>query len=76
MYYNLNRWICIRIDAFGGLFAAALATYLVYFQDQAAATTGFSLNMASEYLASIKVEENANDRVRSRIQRIDPVVGP
>lgn len=24
-FYNLNRWICIRIDALGGLFAASLA---------------------------------------------------
>ncbi|KAF8992761.1 hypothetical protein BDZ89DRAFT_1150908 [Hymenopellis radicata] len=52
-YYNLNRWICRRIDAFGSLFAAALATYLVYFQDQAAVTTGFSLNMASAWLQRI-----------------------
>ncbi|TFK36798.1 hypothetical protein BDQ12DRAFT_699326 [Crucibulum laeve] len=45
-FYNLNRWICVRIDAIGGLFAAALATYLVYFQNHSAANTGFSLNMA------------------------------
>ncbi|PBK77153.1 hypothetical protein ARMSODRAFT_949046 [Armillaria solidipes] len=45
-FYNLNRWVCIRIDALGGLFAAALAVYLVYFQDRTASTTGFSLNMA------------------------------
>lgn len=45
-FYNLNRWICIRIDALGGLFAALLAGYLVYFQDQKSSTTGFSLNMA------------------------------
>ncbi|KAK0208414.1 hypothetical protein DFS33DRAFT_1411920 [Desarmillaria ectypa] len=45
-FYNLNRWVCIRIDALGGLFAAALAIYLVYFQDRTASTTGFSLNMA------------------------------
>lgn len=45
-FYNLNRWICIRIDALGGLFAASLAAYLVYFQDQTSSTTGFSLNMA------------------------------
>jgi hypothetical protein len=24
-FYNLNRWICIRIDALGGAFAASLA---------------------------------------------------
>jgi hypothetical protein len=45
-FYNLNRWICIRIDAISGLFAASLAAYLVYFQGHSAATIGFSLNMA------------------------------
>ncbi|KAG7450174.1 P-loop containing nucleoside triphosphate hydrolase protein [Guyanagaster necrorhizus] len=45
-FYNLNRWVCIRIDTLGGLFAATLAVYLVYFQDRTASTTGFSLNMA------------------------------
>jgi hypothetical protein len=47
-FYNLNRWICIRIDAIGGAFAAALAAYLVYFQGHSAANTGFSLNMAGK----------------------------
>lgn len=45
-FFNLNRWICIRIDALGGLFAASLAAYLVYGHTKAAETTGFSLNMA------------------------------
>ncbi|KAJ6575530.1 hypothetical protein B0H10DRAFT_2168545 [Mycena sp. CBHHK59/15] len=45
-FYNLNRWICVRIDALGGLFAASLAYYLVYFQSHTPANIGFSLNMA------------------------------
>lgn len=45
-YYNLNRWVCVRVDAIGGLFAAGLATYLVYFKSPGASNTGFSLNMA------------------------------
>lgn len=47
-FYNLNRWICVRIDAIGGLFAASLAAYLVYFQDSKASNTGFSINMAGQ----------------------------
>ena len=47
-FYNLNRWVCVRIDALGTLFASGLAMYLVYFQSQGAANTGFSLNMAGE----------------------------
>ncbi|KAK0480768.1 hypothetical protein IW261DRAFT_1474488 [Armillaria novae-zelandiae] len=45
-FYNLNRWIDIRIDVLGGLFSACLAAYLVYFQDIEAFNVGFSLNMA------------------------------
>ncbi|KIK71390.1 hypothetical protein GYMLUDRAFT_254610 [Collybiopsis luxurians FD-317 M1] len=45
-FYNLNRWVCIRIEVLGGLLAAGLAAYLVYLQDQTASNTGFSLNMA------------------------------
>ncbi|KAJ7293178.1 hypothetical protein C8J57DRAFT_1703993 [Mycena rebaudengoi] len=45
-FYNLNRWICVRIDALGGIFAASLAYYLVYFQSHSPSNIGFSLNMA------------------------------
>ncbi|KAI0677672.1 hypothetical protein C8Q78DRAFT_1003851 [Trametes maxima] len=45
-FYNLNRWVSIRIEALGALFAACLAAYLVYGSHARAANTGFSLNMA------------------------------
>ncbi|KIY70079.1 P-loop containing nucleoside triphosphate hydrolase protein [Cylindrobasidium torrendii FP15055 ss-10] len=46
-FFNLNRWVCIRVDALGGLFAAALAAYLVYvIGAEQASSTGFQLNMA------------------------------
>ncbi|EJT98573.1 P-loop containing nucleoside triphosphate hydrolase protein [Dacryopinax primogenitus] len=46
-FYNLNRWISVRIDVLGGLFAAGLASYLVYKQAYVGASNiGFSLNMA------------------------------
>lgn len=48
VYYNLNRWVCVRIDTISGLFAAGLGVYLVYFQDHSAANIGFSLNMAGK----------------------------
>lgn len=47
-FYNLNRWICIRVDAISGLFAAGLAGYLLYFRTQGASNMGFSLNMAGQ----------------------------
>ncbi|KDQ30408.1 hypothetical protein PLEOSDRAFT_1053612 [Pleurotus ostreatus PC15] len=52
-FYNLNRWICIRIDAFGNLFAVALAAYLLYGVRQGASNTGFSLNMAVGFSSMI-----------------------
>ncbi|VDC06815.1 unnamed protein product [Peniophora sp. CBMAI 1063] len=46
-FYNLNRWVSLRIDALGGAFAALLAGYLVYGpQTTGANSIGFSLNMA------------------------------
>ena len=48
-FYNLNRWISVRIDALGAAFASALAAWLVYGPGSAtadASKTGFSLNMA------------------------------
>lgn len=53
MSYNLNRWIGIRIDFLGGLFTAALATYLVYGHSLGSANTGFSLNLAVDFCTMI-----------------------
>ncbi|TRM65976.1 hypothetical protein BD626DRAFT_427540 [Schizophyllum amplum] len=76
-FYNLNRWICVRIDALGGLFAALLAAYLVYFQDQKSSTTGFSLNMAVGFsgmilwwvriLNQFEVEGNSLERIQGYV---------
>ncbi|KAK7462805.1 hypothetical protein VKT23_020779 [Stygiomarasmius scandens] len=49
VFYNLNRWVDIRIDALGSVFQAGLAAYLVYLGNQRASTTGFSLNMAAAF---------------------------
>ncbi|KAJ3890944.1 hypothetical protein GG344DRAFT_77404 [Lentinula edodes] len=47
-YYNLNRWITIRVDVLGALLSCFLAVYLVYYRGQSASNTGFSLNMAGK----------------------------
>ncbi|TDL29986.1 P-loop containing nucleoside triphosphate hydrolase protein [Rickenella mellea] len=53
-FYNLNRWVSIRIDALGGLFAAALAAWLIYGQELSnASNMGFSLNMAVGFSSMI-----------------------
>ncbi|KAF7348331.1 Multidrug resistance-associated ABC transporter protein [Mycena sanguinolenta] len=45
-YYNLNRWVGIRVDILGSIFSASLATYLVYVAHSSAGDTGFLINMA------------------------------
>ncbi|KAJ6508402.1 hypothetical protein C8R45DRAFT_967292 [Mycena sanguinolenta] len=45
-YYNLNRWVGIRVDILGSIFSASLATYLVYIAHSSAGDTGFLINMA------------------------------
>ncbi|KAG8928379.1 hypothetical protein FRC02_006990 [Tulasnella sp. 418] len=51
--YNLNRWVCVRIDALGGGFAAGLAAYLMYARNVGASNTGFSLTMAMAFSQSL-----------------------
>ncbi|CAK5284005.1 unnamed protein product [Mycena citricolor] len=45
-FYNLNRWISVRVDFLGSLFSATLAAYLVYGKHTNAGDTGFLINMA------------------------------
>jgi ABC-type multidrug transport system fused ATPase/permease subunit len=54
-FYNLNRWVCVRIDGLGALFTAGLAAYLVYGGSamSEAHSTGFSLNMAIGFSSMI-----------------------
>jgi hypothetical protein len=42
----LNRWVTVRIDMLGGLFAALLAAFLIYGPAMDASTAGFALNQA------------------------------
>ncbi|EMD39570.1 hypothetical protein CERSUDRAFT_150130 [Gelatoporia subvermispora B] len=72
-FYDLNRWVCIRLDALGGLFVALLAAYLVYGNTNATASgTGFSLAMAVSFSGLIlwwirglnEVELNGNSLER------------
>ncbi|KAJ7029298.1 P-loop containing nucleoside triphosphate hydrolase protein [Mycena alexandri] len=45
-YYNLNRWVSVRIDILGSLFSASLAAYLVYIKRSNAGEAGFLINQA------------------------------
>ncbi|WWC87878.1 uncharacterized protein L201_002776 [Kwoniella dendrophila CBS 6074] len=52
-FYNLNRWVTVRIDMLGGLFASSLAAFLVYGPRLDASTTGFALSQAISFSAMI-----------------------
>lgn len=54
-FWNLNRWVAVRIDILGSLFSAALATYLVYVKKTSASETGFLINMAVTFTSALLV---------------------
>ena len=83
-FWNLNRWISIRVDAVGTIFSSALAIYLVYGtgairKPGSAANTGFSLNMAVGFstmilwwvrrLNEFEVSGNRCDSMIPRVER-------
>ncbi|OCF31712.1 ATP-binding cassette transporter [Kwoniella heveanensis BCC8398] len=51
--YNLNRWVTVRIDMLGGVFAASLAAFLVYGPRLDASTSGFALSQAISFSTMI-----------------------
>ena len=72
-FYNLNRWVTIRIDMLGALFAALLAAFLVYGPRLDASTAGFALSQAISFSGLIlwwvrmvnqmEVEGNSVERI-------------
>ena len=72
-FYNLNRWVTVRIDMLGGLFASLLAAFLVYGPRLNASTAGFALSQAISFSAMIlwwvrilnqlEVEGNSIERI-------------
>ncbi|TFY56647.1 hypothetical protein EVJ58_g7510 [Rhodofomes roseus] len=78
IFWGLNRWVCIRIDALGAIFTAALAGYLVYAKPTTASNTGFSLNMAVGFsgmilwwvrmLNELEVNGNSLERIKQYVE--------
>lgn len=52
-FYNLNRWVTVRIDMLGGLFAMSLAAFLVYGKRLDPSTVGFALSQGISFSTMI-----------------------
>ncbi|KAF8528012.1 hypothetical protein BU17DRAFT_81241 [Hysterangium stoloniferum] len=76
VYYNLNRWIGVRIDAIGTAFTACLALYLAYSKTfHTPSDAGFSLAMAVAFsdrilwwiriLNEFEVQGNSLERIEA-----------
>ncbi|KZO90158.1 P-loop containing nucleoside triphosphate hydrolase protein [Calocera viscosa TUFC12733] len=74
-FWNLNRWIAVRMNFLGAAFSGSLAAYLTYTRrGVSASNTGFSLHMAVEFSGMIlwwirfvnglEVSANSLERVR------------
>ena len=52
-FYNINRWISIRIDGLGAIFAGVVATYITYGGQLDAGSAGFTLNLVLTFTGYI-----------------------
>ncbi|KAJ7069538.1 hypothetical protein C8F01DRAFT_1113104 [Mycena amicta] len=76
-FYNLNRWVSVRVDILGGMFSSGLAAYLVYISPTSAGDTGFLINMAVTFtqmllwavriLNEFEVQGNSLERIQGYI---------
>ncbi|KAJ7745476.1 P-loop containing nucleoside triphosphate hydrolase protein [Mycena maculata] len=74
-FWNLNRWVSVRMDVLGGLFASSLAFYVVYVQNSRPFNIGFSLTMAIgfaelflywvRWLNEFEVQANSLERIQT-----------
>jgi len=54
-FKDINRWMSIRVEAIGSIFAAGIAAYLVYgYGGTSASNTGFAMNMAVGFCELIR----------------------
>jgi hypothetical protein len=49
-FYDLNRWIALRLVLLASILSATVAIFVVYFNQQSASNTGFSIQMAGKHL--------------------------
>ncbi|KAF9062353.1 P-loop containing nucleoside triphosphate hydrolase protein [Rhodocollybia butyracea] len=53
IFYNLQRWMALRMHIISALFIGLLTWYLVYMKNDTASNTGFSINMAVTFTGAI-----------------------
>ena len=53
VFYDLNRWVSVRLDFLGAAFASAVAAYLVYGSTVTAGSVGFILSLVLRFSQSI-----------------------
>lgn len=52
-FFNIQRWISIRMDMLGGIFSAVLACYLVYASGIGPEGLGFIFNIVLSFAAVV-----------------------
>lgn len=52
-YYDLNRWIAVRIDILGGAFCGIVASYLVYGHQFGPSEVGFTMSVTLSFMRQI-----------------------
>ncbi|KAJ7741259.1 P-loop containing nucleoside triphosphate hydrolase protein [Mycena metata] len=77
-FYNLNRWVSVRIDLLGALFSGSLAAYLVYIKRSSAGEAGFLINQAITFTSYLlmavrvtndfEVQGNSLERIQAYIE--------
>ncbi|KAH8072270.1 P-loop containing nucleoside triphosphate hydrolase protein [Cristinia sonorae] len=77
-FNEVNRWMSVRIETMGAVFAAGIAAYLVYGRTASASNTGFALNMAVGFcdlirhciyaVNSMEVQANSLERIQQYLE--------
>ncbi|KZT36273.1 P-loop containing nucleoside triphosphate hydrolase protein [Sistotremastrum suecicum HHB10207 ss-3] len=77
-YWNLNRWIAIRMDSIGAVFSGVVAAYLVYAKDVSSASVGFTLTLINSFSGEllqwvrmtneVEVQANSVERIKELLE--------
>lgn len=54
-FYDINRWVSIRVDSLGAIFSGAVAAYIVYSGRVQAGYAGFTLSVVLSFSRQILV---------------------